>query len=77
MTTIDGVASLVILVVLSALAWAAVEHLFPSDKTAEGLGYMPDSEAPKCGWPLAWALGLAVVGLLLFGPTMAARIIGL
>lgn len=40
-------------------------------------GYAPGSDTPPWGWPVAIALGLAVVGLLLFGPTMAARMIGI
>lgn len=40
-------------------------------------GYIEGSENPPWGWPVAIALGLIVVGLILFGPTMAARIIGL
>lgn len=40
-------------------------------------GYAPGSESPKCGWPLAFAIGIAVCALFLFGPTLAARIIGL
>lgn len=52
------------------------ERYFPS-KSAEEMGYAPGSEDPPWGWPIAIALGIGVCGLLLFGPTMAARIIGL
>ena len=63
MNTIDAVASLVILVVLAALAWLACERTWPSDKAAKELGYMPDSETPECGWlwPIVGAIGVAVV----------------
>lgn len=54
-----------------------VWRFFFPDGPAEEYGYAPGSEAPPWGWPVAIALGLIVVGLILFGPTMAARIIGL
>lgn len=53
MNTLDAVASIVIVVVAAALIYAAKEYIWPSDKSAEDLGYMPDSEAPECGWPIA------------------------
>lgn len=40
-------------------------------------GYAPGSESPPWGWPIAFAIGIAVCTLFLFGPTLAARIIGL
>lgn len=69
MTTIDGVASLVILLVLAALVWVATERIYPSDKTSEGLGYMPDSETPPWGWPLTILGTIAVIAIFigLFG----------
>lgn len=35
--------------------------------------YRAGSDNPPWGWPIAIALGMGVCGLLLFGPTMAAR----
>lgn len=77
MDMIDAVASLVILAVLSYVSMLAWERLWPSDKSAEELGYIPESEAPAWGWLPAIALGLAAIGLLVFGPTVAARMIGI
>lgn len=54
------------------LAHRIWRRIFP-DGPAEEHGYAPGSEAPPWGWPVAIALGLIVVGLILFGPTMAAR----
>lgn len=61
---------------LAYLVYRVKEHFYPS-MSAEESGYAPGSESPPWGWPVAIALGLAAFGLLLFGPTMAARIIGL
>lgn len=78
MTTIDGVASLVILLVLAALVWVATERIYPSDKTSEGLGYMPDSEAPECGWTLAILCTAVVIAIFigLFGYVGSAVFLG-
>lgn len=40
-------------------------------------GWAPDSGKPPCGWCIAILLGVAVFALILYGPTMAARIIGM
>lgn len=40
-------------------------------------GYAPGSERPSCGWCIALLIGLALFALLLFGPTAAARMIGI
>jgi len=78
MNMIDAVASMVIVLVLAALAWAAVEHIWPSDKTAEGLGYMPGSEEPECGWPLTILGTVAVIAIFigLFGYVGSAVFLG-
>ncbi|MBC7201904.1 MAG: hypothetical protein H5U29_00070 [Pusillimonas sp.] len=36
-----------------------------------------NSSTPPWGWPIAIALGIALFALLLFGSTVAARIIGI
>ncbi|MAK55452.1 MAG: hypothetical protein CML17_06375 [Pusillimonas sp.] len=36
-----------------------------------------NSSNPPWGWPLAIALGIALFALILFGPTLAARLIGI
>ena len=77
MDTIDAAVMWAAVTLLSALAYAAKERIWPSDMSAEDLGYAPGSETPPWGWRIALALGLAACGLLLFGPTLAARIIGL
>lgn len=61
--------------VLAYIAHRIWRRFFP-DGPAEQYGYAPGSEAPPWGWPVAIALGMGVCGLLLFGPTMAARMIG-
>lgn len=74
MNMIDAVASMVIVLVLAALAWAAAEYLFPSDKSAESLGYMPGSEAPEGGWfrAIAGTVAVAAVFVLVFAHLGAA-----
>lgn len=76
MSMTDAVASLVLLVVAALALMYVWERVWPADKSAADLGYIPDSEAPPWGWPIAIALVIGVCGLLLFGPTMAARMIG-
>ena len=50
----------------------------PLIKKYDGQGaWAKNSESPPWGWPLSITLGLAAFGLLLFGPTVAARIIGM
>lgn len=77
MSMTDAVVSLVLLVVAAIALMYVWERVWPADKSAVDLGYLPESEAPPWGWPIAIALGMGVCGLLLFGPTMAARMIGI
>ena len=70
---IDAVASMVFTVIAAVALKHGWERLFPSDESAAHLGYIPDSEAPPWGWPVTIMLGVAVVGLLLFGPFLVAR----
>ena len=73
MDMIDSVASMVFTIIAAVALKHGWERLFTSDKSAADLGYMPGSEAPPWGWPVAIMLGVAVVGLLLFGPFLVAR----
>ena len=68
MDMIDAVASVVLVVVGAALIYAGKQYLWP-DKSAEELGYMPDSEAPECGWPLTILCTAVVIAIFigLFG----------
>lgn len=59
MNTVDAVASVVIVVALAVLLMYAWERLFPSDKSAADLGYIPNSEAPEGGW------GRVIIGAVL------------
>lgn len=77
MNTLEYLVMIVVVVVAAAALSLIFEPLEPTSDRAEDLGYMPGSESPPWGWPIAIALGLAAFGLLLFGPTVAARIIGL
>lgn len=48
----------------------------PRTSKYDGIGgWAKDSSNPPWGWPIAIALGLAAFGLLLFGPTMFARLL--
>lgn len=47
------------------------------EKWDEQGAWAKDSATPPWGWPLSIALGIAVPGLFIFGPTVAARIIGI
>lgn len=76
MSMTDAVANLALLVVLALALMYAWERVWPADKSAADLGYMPGSEAPPWGWPVAIMLGVAVVGLLLFGPYFVVKLIG-
>ncbi len=40
-------------------------------------GWAKDSSNPPWGWPIAIILAVAVVAAMTWGPTLAARIIGL
>lgn len=73
MDMIDAVASMVFTVIAAVALKHGWERLFPSDESAADLGYIPDSEAPPWGWPVTIMLGVAVGGLLLFGPFLVAR----
>lgn len=73
MDMIDAVASMVFTIIAAVALKRGWERLFPSDESAADLGYIPDSEAPPWGWPVTIMLGVAVVGLLLFGPFLVAR----
>lgn len=55
MSTIDGIASIVITVVLASLIYAGKQYFWPDKRSAEELGYIPGSEAPEGGWPRAIA----------------------
>ena len=76
MSMTDAVASLVLLVVAALALMYGWERVWPADKSAADLGYIPDSEAPPWGWPVTIMLGVAVVGLLLFGPYFVVKLIG-
>ena len=76
MNMTDALASLILLVVAAAALMYVCERTFPSDKSAADLGYMPGSEAPEGGWPIAIVLAVAVGGLLLFGPYFVVKLIG-
>lgn len=73
MDMIDSVANMVFTVIAAAALKHGWERLFPSDKSAADLGYMPGSEAPEGGWLIPTMLGVTVGGLLLFGPFLVAR----
>ena len=77
MSMFDAVASLFLVVLFAVALMRGWRRLWPSGKSAAELGYMPDSEAPPWGWSIAIALGVGVCGLLLFGPMVAARAIGM
>lgn len=48
---------------------------FPRVSRYDGVGgWAKDSSAPPWGWALSIALGVAVFGLLLFGPSIAAKL---
>lgn len=50
---------------------------FPRVSKYDGMGaWAKDSSTPPWGWPLAIAAGVAVFALFLFGPTLAAQLIG-
>lgn len=78
MNTLDAVASVVIVVVGAALLYAGKQYLWPDKRSAEELGYMPDSEAPECGWPLAIFYTAVVVAIFigLFGYVGSAVFLG-
>lgn len=73
MDMIDAVASMVFTIIAAVALKHGWERLFPSDKSAADLGYMPGSEAPEGGWLIPIMLGVAVGGLLLFGPYLITR----
>lgn len=78
MSTLDAVASIVIVVAGAALIYAGKQYLWPDKRSAEELGYMPDSEAPECGWPLAILGTIAVIAIFigLFGYVGSAVFLG-
>ena len=69
MDMIDAVASMVFTVIAAVALKRGWERLFPSDKSAADLGYIPDSEAPPWGWPLTILGTIAVIAIFvgLFG----------
>jgi len=51
---------------------------FPRTSRYDGVGgWAKDSSRPPFGWPLSIGLALLVLALFFFGPTLAARIIGM
>jgi len=73
MTITDYAIMLAFVFTFSWVALKLKERIWP--EPAEALGYIPDSESPPWGWPVAWGLGIAAAGLLLFGPMVAARLV--
>lgn len=50
---------------------------FPRVSKYDGMGaWAKDSSTPPWGWPLAIAAGAAIFALFIFGPTLAAQLIG-
>lgn len=39
-------------------------------------GWAPNSSRPPWGWPITLAIAIALLGVLFYGPTWAARLIG-
>ena len=76
MDMIDAVVSMVFTVIAAVALKHGWERLFPSDESAADLGYMPGSEAPKCGWPKAILGTVAFVALAGF-VFWAGAIVGL
>ena len=76
MDMIDAVASMVFTVIAAAALMYVWERVWPADKSAADLGYMPGSEAPEGGWLMPTMLGVTVGGLLLFGPHFVVKLIG-
>jgi len=75
-TIIDQALMFAVVFAIAYLGYRIKGFLFPA-VSAEELGYAPGSERPSCGWCIPFLVGLALFALLLFGPTAAARIIGL
>lgn len=51
---------------------------FPRKSRYDGVGgWAKDSSTPPWGWPLAFGIAIALLTLFFYGPTLAARIIGL
>lgn len=79
MSATDYALMLIIMVALSGLIVFVWERYLnpPLIKKYDGVGaWANDSSTPPWGWPIAITLGLAAFGLLVFGPTVAARLIG-
>lgn len=80
MSATDYALMLITMVALSGLIVFVWERYLnpPLIKKCDGQGaWAKNADTPPWGWPISITLGLAAFGLLIFGPTVAARIIGM
>ena len=79
MTPMDYLLMIIVMVAVCGAGLYLWERFVdpPMIKKYDGVGaWAKDSSTPPWGWPISIGLGIAVFGLLLFGPTLAARFIG-